>query len=185
MYGSAALVGSTTDPHLTPIGGAMARPILTLAERFMQYVSPEPNSGCWLWLEGIAEGYGRFHLPDPRRKVQAHRLIYELTFDSIPCGFEIRHKCDNRACVNPDHMEVGTKQDNRADMARRNRGVRSRLGMPFGVREDRSRDRLAYCATFKRRGVTVQLGRFSSMEEAATVAAEAKRSYYAAEGVKK
>jgi hypothetical protein len=62
----------------------------------MQFVSPEPNSGCWLWLGGTAEGYGSFHLPNPRRKVLAHRFIYETMRGAIPSGLEIRHKCDNR-----------------------------------------------------------------------------------------
>jgi hypothetical protein len=51
----------------------------------------------------------------------AHRLIYEECFGEIPKGQVVRHKCDNPACLNPEHLELGTQTDNVADMYKRNR----------------------------------------------------------------
>jgi hypothetical protein len=56
-----------------------------------------------------------------RRAKKIHRHIYEQCFGEIPAGLVIRHKCDNPSCINPEHLEVGTIQDNVADMISRNR----------------------------------------------------------------
>lgn len=79
--------------------------------RFESYVSPEPNSGCWLWAGGVTgSGYGAFWL---NGKVElAHRISYEIHKGPIPVELELDHLCRNTFCVNPDHLEAVTARTN-------------------------------------------------------------------------
>lgn len=85
-----------------------------LEERFMDKVSPEPMSGCWLWL-GFTnpKGYGRFRIEGKNGPVgQAHRVAYELFRGPIPSGLTLDHLCRVRSCVNPAHVEPVTAVEN-------------------------------------------------------------------------
>lgn len=96
---------------------------LTMAnarERFMSFVSPEPNSGCWLWLGALARGYGAFSFG---KLMRAPRFSYEEFKGEIPAGHVVRHTCDNKLCVNPDHLITGTRSDNAQDALSRGLAV--------------------------------------------------------------
>ena len=82
------------------------------------YVTP----GCWIWKSAkpsVGGGYGRFCADYVRDG--AHRFSYRIHKGEIPKGVEVRHKCDNPACVNPEHLELGTHSDNMKDMVQRGR----------------------------------------------------------------
>ena len=80
----------------------------------MSFVQPEPNSGCWLWAGDVdGHGYGVYHVTrTPRKRVGAHRAVYEFYRGVIPAGLTLDHLCRNVVCVNPDHLEPVTLRVN-------------------------------------------------------------------------
>lgn len=68
------------------------------------------SSGCWLWTGKMSgPGYGSY------RGAYAHRLAYEFSRGAVGRGLVVRHRCDVRACVNPDHLELGSQRENILD----------------------------------------------------------------------
>ncbi len=92
----------------------------TVAVRFQRYVPNLPSEHCWEWQGHVSSrGYGRFR--DAKRVTAAHRIAYELAKGPIPDGLVVMHACDNRRCVNPSHLSVGTYADNNRDMMAKGR----------------------------------------------------------------
>lgn len=80
---------------------------------------PEPTTGCWLWNMSLdQDGYGRASFKD--MKTPAHRISY-FAFKGDFKSFMVCHKCDTPACVNPDHLWLGTAKDNMRDCVSKGR----------------------------------------------------------------
>lgn len=83
--------------------------------------------GCWLY-DGCKEtnGYGYLAnpFPDGPKFITAHRLAWIFTHGPIPEGMRVLHRCDVRACMNPEHLFLGTDADNCADKMVKNRQTR-------------------------------------------------------------
>jgi hypothetical protein len=96
------------------------------AAAFKAKCVPEPNTGCWLWLQPDIRGgrisYGHFRID--RRPMGAHRASWLLYRGEIPAGAHVLHRCDTPSCVNPDHLFLGTHDDNMRDMAQKGRSQR-------------------------------------------------------------
>lgn len=87
---------------------------------FWLFVDRRKPSECWEWQGSLfVSGYGRIKFKG--RAYRAHRLSYEVHFGSIPAGLLVCHRCDNKRCVNPRHLYLGTASDNVSDTAARGR----------------------------------------------------------------
>lgn len=98
----------------------------TREERFWSKVQKMSKDNCWEWTGFRNDnGYGYMQVYGknirPRKKIGAHRMSYIIHFGDIPKGFCICHKCDNRNCVNPNHLFLGTYNDNIQDMIKKGR----------------------------------------------------------------
>ena len=98
-----------------------------LRTRFDAKWTPEPHTGCHLWFAALnTSGYGVVGLRKGGNAVYAHRLAYEMVHGAIAAGMDLDHKCNVRACVNPDHLEpVPHRENMRRGVERRNP-----LGLP-------------------------------------------------------
>ena len=94
---------------------------MLLKERFESRVHLIPFTTCHIWDQDATGGYGKIRVMG--RTLSAHRVAYELYVGEIPDGLCILHSCDNRACVNPAHLRVGTHRENTEDMRSRGRGL--------------------------------------------------------------
>src|SRR5258707_545503 len=101
-------------------------------DRFWRHVQKSDN--CWEWTNSLARGYGAFY--DGTRQVVASRFSWELHNGPITDGLWVLHRCDNRKCVRPDHLFLGTAEDNTQDSIAKGRYFKHKLthckqGHPF------------------------------------------------------
>ena len=87
----------------------------------------DKSSGCWVWTRGKSRaGYGRC------KGSYTHVRMWELVNGPVPAGMEVCHTCDNPSCINPEHLFLGTHQQNMQDMFTKG-GDANHLGLKYGT----------------------------------------------------
>ena len=100
----------------------MSRPRVDPQIRFVAKFIRGSSEVCWLWLgKPAADGYGQFD--NGHKTVGAHQFAYSLYVGDIVTGLHVLRTCDNRLCVNPNHLWLGTALDNMRDMIAKGRKV--------------------------------------------------------------
>lgn len=96
-------------------------------DRFWSKVDFIAPNGCWEWKANLGRGYGMFWFS--KTPIVAHRLSWTMLRYPIPEDKLVLHKCDNRKCVNPSHLFIGTQSDNVRDMYEKGRQGDCRTGI--------------------------------------------------------
>ena len=94
----------------------------SVVQRLIRNMVVDRATGCWNWTGRTASGYGQ--LGDNSKQKSTHRISYRLYNGEIPEGFCVCHTCDNKICINPKHLFVGTIADNTKDRDQKGRQAR-------------------------------------------------------------
>ena len=88
--------------------------------RIMIAVEKDEYTNCWNWKKSINKrGYGQMNIEGKPKEM--HRISYKTFVGDIPTGLNVLHKCDNRKCINPEHLWIGTQKENIQDMISKGR----------------------------------------------------------------
>lgn len=92
---------------------------IELTDKFWRNVLKGGPDDCWNWTGFKIRGYGRLNYRC--KSLRAHRYSYAIHREPIPPGLNVCHSCDNRSCVNPKHLWLGTYKDNYLDCRKKGR----------------------------------------------------------------
>lgn len=122
------------------------KPSTSPLDRFWKFVNKSGpmhsalGTPCWAWTGAkTSRGYGQISTVRGKSPAIAPRISYEIHFGGIPCGLDVLHKCDNPACVNPEHLFVGTAKDNADDMINKGRHAHGERHPLSKLKEDEVR----------------------------------------------
>jgi len=98
----------------------------SIKERFEEKFVVDEETGCWNWTASLrgSDGYGGFSIG--KKRLRANRASWLIYCSEIPDGLCVCHSCDNPLCVNPDHLFLGTQQDNMTDKVNKGRQQNSK-----------------------------------------------------------
>jgi len=115
---------SFLESYVSPVAKRGPKPI-PWQDRIWRHVSPEPNTGCWLWDGALNnKGYGKIGFGGGNGGTRlVHRLMWEMQRGPIPDDLWVLHRCDVTICCNPEHLFLGTPLDNMQDMHAKGRFV--------------------------------------------------------------
>lgn len=117
-----------------PAQAVLPIPLTALEPAFQHafWAKVNRSDGCWEWTGMLGrDGYGRLRIGTDRAHFRAHRVSYFMAFGTDPGGMLVCHSCDNPKCVRPDHLFLGTAEDNAADKLAKGR---HRWGAAGGAR---------------------------------------------------
>lgn len=130
-------------------------PKTTTAEKLAKYTTPIPETSCVVWVGTVNEhGYG--YLKEGGKMIRAHKASYLLHKGPIPDGLVVCHSCDVPACVNPDHLFLGSRKDNMQDCLHKGRLAGRRhdnQAIPAELRTEIAMSDLTYAEIEKKYGV--------------------------------
>ena len=110
-----------------------------MQDRLWSYVNIRSDNQCWEWTGACSQsGYGQFHVcyeRDKKVQMNSHRMSWEFANGEIPEDKWVLHHCDNRKCVNPNHLYLGSRYDNYNDMQKRGRARNASWPYTKGLEE--------------------------------------------------
>jgi hypothetical protein len=119
------------------------RPSWTLERRLAHYTKLDPISGCRIWHGATNDaGYGTLTLNG--RTQRAHRLAWSLAHGPVPPRSDVCHRCDERRCINPEHLFIDSHAANMADRGRKERARRKLAFADHRSKDDVATIRLYY-----------------------------------------
>jgi len=119
-----------------------AKTVESVVNRLKQRGAANPETGCIEWTGTLhRDGYGKMTVRIAGRDatINAHRLSYMVNVGEIPDGLMVCHTCDNRKCINPEHLFCGTAKDNAQDMIAKDRHWKGQRIAPKGEASPRSK----------------------------------------------